>query len=50
LFAVDPLSAAIGYLPGELLETRMPILKRRLELVQDSGASPAAAMRLTGMP
>jgi hypothetical protein len=37
LFAIDPLSAGIEYPPGALRETRMPILKRRLELVQDSG-------------
>jgi N-methylhydantoinase B len=34
---IHPMSAGIEYLPCELLETRMPILKRRHELRQDSG-------------
>jgi N-methylhydantoinase B len=34
---IHPMSAGIEYLPGELLESRMPILKRRHELETDSG-------------
>ena len=34
---IHPMSAGIEYLPAELLETRMPILKRRHELETDSG-------------
>jgi N-methylhydantoinase B len=33
---IHPMSAGIEYLPCELLETRMPIMKRRHELRQDS--------------
>lgn len=33
---IHPMSAGIEYLPCELMETRMPILKRRHELRQDS--------------
>lgn len=36
---IHPMSAGIEYLPGELLETRMPILKRRHELRRDSGGA-----------
>ena len=34
---IHPISAGIEALPAELMETRMPILKRRFELDQDSG-------------
>ena len=34
---VHPISAGIEYLPAELLETRMPVIKKRHELTQDSG-------------
>lgn len=34
---IHPMSAGIEYLPTELLETRMPILRHRHELQRDSG-------------
>jgi N-methylhydantoinase B len=34
---IHPISAGIEYLPAELLETRMPVVKRKHELVRDSG-------------
>jgi N-methylhydantoinase B len=34
---IHPMSSGIEYLPAELLETRMPILRRRHELETDSG-------------
>ena len=34
---IHPISAGIEALPAELMETRMPILKRRFELDNDSG-------------
>lgn len=34
---IHPISAGIEALPAELMEARMPILKRRFELDQDSG-------------
>lgn len=34
---IHPISAGIEYLPAELLETRMPVVKNRHELTQDSG-------------
>jgi N-methylhydantoinase B len=34
---IHPMSAGIEYLPAELLETRMPVLKHRHELETDSG-------------
>lgn len=34
---IHPISAGIEYLPAEIAETRMPILRRRHELEQDSG-------------
>jgi N-methylhydantoinase B len=34
---IHPISAGIEALPAELMETRMPILKRRFELDRDSG-------------
>lgn len=34
---IHPMSAGIEYLPTELLETRMPVIKHRHELEQDSG-------------
>lgn len=34
---IHPISAGIEYLPAELLETRMPVVKRKHELVTDSG-------------
>jgi N-methylhydantoinase B len=36
---IHPMSAGIEALPTELMETRMPILKRRLELARDSGGA-----------
>lgn len=34
---IHPITAGIELLPLELLETRMPLLKKRFEIVQDSG-------------
>ncbi|MGI9658336.1 MAG: hydantoinase B/oxoprolinase family protein [Gaiellaceae bacterium] len=34
---IHPISAGIEYLPAELLETRMPVVKLKHELTQDSG-------------
>jgi N-methylhydantoinase B len=36
---IHPMSAGIEYLPAELLESRMPILKHRHELEMDSGGA-----------